>query len=324
MKRREFLGVLGGAAATWPVGARARQAGRVYRIGSLHQSPAGAPHHVAFYDELRALGFIDGQNLTIDRQGYGLQVEQLADHAAALTKSSIDVILCGGDVAIRTARKVTDAIPIIAVTDDMVGAGFVRSLAKPGGNITGISILATELNGKRQEILIEAVPGLRRMASLADTSTTSPAQAEALRKQASTLAVELSIHWTTRIEDIASAVDAAYQANAEALNVLATPLLFNNRRIIMDRAEALRLPAMYQWPETAEEGGFVAYGPRFTQVYRQVARLIAKVFAGTEPASIPVEQPTRFELVVNLKTAKAIGHEIPAGLVLRSDKVIDE
>jgi putative ABC transport system substrate-binding protein len=323
MRRREFIAGLGGAAVVGPRGARAQQPGRVYRIGSLHQSPLNAPHQIAFFDELRSLGFIDGQNLIVDRQGYGLQVNELQIHAATLIKSPIDAILCGGDVAIRTALQVTTTLPIIAVTDDMIGAGLVQSLAKPGGNVTGVSIFATELNGKRQEILIEAVPGLRRMAALADTNTTAPEQAETLRQQAKAHGIDLSIHWTTRVEQIAGAVDAAHQANAQAINVLATPLLFNNRRIIMDRVAALRLPTIYQWPETAEEGGFVSYGPRFTLIYRQVARLTAKVFDGTKPADIPVEQPTRFELVVNLKTAKAIGRDIPAGLVLRSDKVIE-
>jgi putative ABC transport system substrate-binding protein len=306
------------------VGATAQQAGHTYRIGSLHQAPAGAPHHIAFYDELRLLGFVEGQNLAVDRQGYGLKVEDLAAHASVLAKSPIDVVLCGGDAAIRAAQKATGAVPIVAVTDDMVRAGFVRSLAKPNRNVTGISILATELDGKRQEILVEAVPGIRRVAALADRATTSLEQAKALQKLAGAHGVELSLHWTAQADEIAGAVEAAHKAQAQAINVLATPLLFNNRRIILERVAALKLPAIYQWPETSEEGGFAAYGPRFTQVYRQVARLMAKVFNGAKPADIPVEQPTRFELVLNLKTAKAIGHEIPAGLVLRCDKVIDE
>jgi putative ABC transport system substrate-binding protein len=289
----------------------------------LHQSPAGASHHVAFYDELRLLGFTEGQNLVVDRQGYGLKLDELSAHAFRLAKSEIDVLLCGGDVAIRAAQQATSAVPVIAVTDDMVRGGFVHSLAKPDGNVTGISILATELDGKRQEILVEAVPGVRRVAALADRATTSLEQAKTLQKLAGARGVELSIHWTEKADEIAGALEAAHQIGAQAINVLATPLLFNNRRIILDTVAALKLPAMYQWPETAEEGGFAAYGPRFTQVYRQVARLMAKVFNGVKPADIPVEQPTRFELVLNLKTAKAIGREIPAGLVLRSDKVIE-
>jgi putative ABC transport system substrate-binding protein len=144
-----------------------------------------------------------------------------------------------------------------------------------------------------------------------------------LQKLADTQGIALSIHWAGKPDEIAAAIEAAHQEKAQAINVLATPLLFNNRQIILERVTALKLPAIYQWPETAEEGGFIAYGPRFTQVYRQVARLMAKIFNGAKPADLPVEQPTRFELVVNLKTAKTIGHEIPAALVLRADKVIE-
>ncbi|MBR0937407.1 ABC transporter substrate-binding protein [Bradyrhizobium jicamae] len=323
MRRRDFIAFVGAAVTVGSSQARAQQPGRIYRIGSLHQGALTDPHHLAFYDELRSLGFIEGQNVASDREGYGLKLDELATHASTLAKSSVDVILCGGDVAIRAAREATTTTPIIAVTDDMVRPGFVRTLAKPGGNVTGISILATELDGKREEILVEAVPGILRVAALADPATTSSEQSQALQKLSEAQGVELSIHWAAKVDAIADAIDAAYHAQAQAINVLATPLLFNNRQIILDRVRTLRLPAIYQWPETAEEGGFTAYGPRFTQMYRQAAQLVAKVFNGTKPADIPVEQPTRFELVVNLKTARAIGHEIPAALVLRSDKVIE-
>jgi ABC-type uncharacterized transport system substrate-binding protein len=162
------------------------------------------------------------------------------------------VILVGGDAAVRAAQQATTSIPILALTDDMVGTGFVRSLAKPGGNTTGVSILAAELDGKRQEILMEALPGIQRMAALADLNTTAPEHLHELRSAASERGVALSIHGVTRAEDIASAIDAAKAANAAALNVLASALLFNNRQIIFERTAALRLPAIYQWPEIAE------------------------------------------------------------------------
>jgi putative tryptophan/tyrosine transport system substrate-binding protein len=278
MRRRDFIASVGAAITVGCGGARAQQVGRIYRIGSLHQGALTDPHHLAFYDELRSLGFIEGQNLLVDREGYGLKLDEVAAHASVRVKSPVDVILCAGDVAIR---------------------------------------------GKREEILVEAVPGILRVAALADPATTSSEQARTLQARSDTQGVKLSIHWVAQAEKIAGAIEAAHKGQAQAINVLATPLLFNNRRIILERVAALRLPAIYQWPETAEEGGFTAYGPRFTQVYRQVARLVAKVLNGAKPADIPVEQPTRFELVVNLKTAKAIGHEIPAALVLRSDKVIE-
>ncbi len=206
----------------------------------------------------------------------------------------------------------------------MVGSGLVRSLAQPGRNTTGVSILATELDGKRQEILIEAVPGLRRMAALADSNTTAARQLQALQEAARARGVELSIHRVSKSEEVVPAIDAAKTSEAAALNVLASPLLFANRQGIFERAAALRLPAVYQWPEMAEQGGLVAYGPRIVQIFREVvARQLVKLLRGAKPADLPVEQPTNFELVINLKTAKAIGHEVPAGFVLRADKVIE-
>jgi putative ABC transport system substrate-binding protein len=197
----------------------------------------------------------------------------------------------------------------------MVGQGFVRSLAHPGGNITGVTILASELDGKRQEILIEAVPGVRHIAALSDTNTTTAARLRELEEAARARGIGLSLHQVARLDEIAA---------AEALNVLGSALLFNNRPIIFERVAALRLPAIYQWPEMAEQGGLIGYGPLIVQLYRDImSRQLAKLLRGAKPTDLPVEQPTRFELVINLKTAKAIGHDVPAALVLRADKVIE-
>ena len=236
----------------------------------------------------------------------------------------MDAIFSVGDVAIRAAQRATATIPILGVTDDMVGSGLVRSLANSGGNTTGISILATELDGKRQEILIEAVPGIRRMAALADLNVTTPRQLQALQEAALARGVELSVNRITSPGEIAPAIDAAKSSGAAALNVLASPLLFAHRRVITERAAALLLPAVYQWPEIAEEGGLVAYGPRLFRIFRErLARQFVKLLRGAKPADMPVEQPTNFELVINSKTAQALGHVVPAELVLRADKVIE-
>src|SRR5262245_24621499 len=324
MRRREFIALLGAGAAAWPLAARAQEPGRTYRLGSLHLSPRDAPHHVAFFEELRRLGFIEGQNLAVDSRGYSLRIEQLAEHAAELVKAQVDVILCGGDVATHAAQQAKGTIPILAVTDDMVGQGLARSLAQPGGNTTGVSILAAELDGKRQEILMEAVPGLRRIAALADSNIIAPRRLQALQAAARARGVGLSMHGVATPEQIVPAIDAAKTAGAAALNVLATSLLFNNRRVIFERAAALHLPAMYQFPEMAEEGGLIGYGPRLVQIYRELmTRQVVRLLRGAKPDDLPVEQPTKFELVINLRTATAIGHEIPAGLVLRADKVIE-
>jgi putative ABC transport system substrate-binding protein len=324
MKRRAFITLLASAAAAWPLDLRAQAPGRTYRLGGLTPSPRDAPHYAALFDELRRRGFIEGQNLTVDWRGHELRPEQFPDVAVELVKAKPDVIFCAGDAACRAAQQGTATIPILAVTDDMVGSGLARSLARPGGNTTGVSILATELDGKRQEILIEAVPGLRRMAALADAHTSTPKHVQALQDGARARGVELLIHWVARSEEVVPAIDAARTSNAAALNVLSSPLLVANRRVIIERAAALRLPAVYQWAEMADEGGLVAYGPRLFQMFRELgSQHLIKLFRGAIPIDLPVEQPTHFELVINLRTAKAIGHEVPAGLVLRADKVIE-
>ena len=200
---------------------------------------------------------------------------------------------------------------------------WLNSLARPNGNTTGVSILATELDGKRQEILIEAVPGLRRMAALADANTTG-AKLDALQEAARARNIELSIYRVAKGEEIAAAIDMAKASGAATLNVLASPMLDANRKLVMDRVAALRLPAMYPWPELAEEGGFAAYGPRLIGLFRDLLpRQLIKLFRGAKIADIPIEQPTKFELVINLKTAKAMGVTVPEALLVRADKVIE-
>jgi putative tryptophan/tyrosine transport system substrate-binding protein len=323
LKRRDFFTLLGGATA-WPLALRAQEPGRTYRLGGLTPSPRDAPHYAALFDQLRQLGFIEGQNLTIDWRGYGARTEQFRDIAAELVKAKPDVIFCAGDIAVRAAQQATTTIPILAVTDDMVGAGLVRSLAEPGGNTTGVSILATELDGKRQDILIEAVPRLRRMATLADVNTTTPQKLKELEDAARTRGVELSIHRVAQSEEVLPVIEAVKTSDAAALNVLASPLLFANRRFIIERAASLRLPAVHQFPEMAEDGGLIGYGPRLVEIFREFGRRqLVKLFRGAKPTDLPVEQPSHIEFVINLQTAKAIGHDVPPGLVLRADKVIE-
>jgi putative tryptophan/tyrosine transport system substrate-binding protein len=323
MRRREFITLVGGATLAWPLAAHAQEAGRTYRIGGMSPSPRSARYNAAILDELRRFGFIEGQNLTIDWLGYGLNIDPVPEFAAKLVKTQVDVILAGGNLAIRAAQQATTTIPILGITDDMVGSRLVNSLARPGGNTTGISVLATELDGKRQEILIEAVPGLRRMAALADSNTTTSPKLQALQDAARARGVDLSIHRIARPEDIAATIDAANASDVAALNVLASPVLGESRFIIMQRVAALRLPTIYQWPETAEEGGFVAYGPRLVDTSRLMTPQLVKLLRGAKPADVPIEQPTKFELVINLKTAKALGLTIPESFLLRADKVIE-
>jgi putative tryptophan/tyrosine transport system substrate-binding protein len=205
----------------------------------------------------------------------------------------------------------------------MLAAGLVRSLAKPGGNTTGISIFATELDGKRQELLMEAVPKARRIAVLADPNSTEAGRLQPLKAAARAAGVEMSVHMVGHAERIVPAIDEAKTAGAEAINFLGTPLFTSNRRIIVERVVALRLPSIHHLPEIAEDGGLVAYGARLTLMYRQMARLLVKILRGTAPGDLPVEQPVTFELVFNLKTAAAIGLVVPSTLLLRADKVIE-
>jgi putative tryptophan/tyrosine transport system substrate-binding protein len=325
MRRREFVTLLGGATASVciPPAVFAQEPGRVYRIGFLSGAPREWAMYTAFFDELRASGFIEGQNLTVIAGGFGLHDEQLSEAAAALVKASPDAIVTTGPIASRAAQVATKTVPILAASDNMVEDGLVPSIRRPGGNTTGVSLLAVELDGKRQELLIEAVPGIRRIATLADPNVATPQHLKELKDAARARGVELSVFSAATPEAITPAMNEASAWTAEAINVLATPLFFFNGQTVMGRAAALRLPAMYQWPEMAEEGGFAAYGPRITQWFRQLALLLAKVLRGAKPGELPVEQPTRFELVINLQAAQAIGREVPAGLVLRADKVIE-
>ena len=323
MKRREFISFAGGATVIWPFGSAAQEAGRTYRLGILAPFPREEPASLPFFNELPRLGFIEGRNLTIYYRDFGPHVDLISEYAAELVKNRVDVIWGVGGAAMRATQQATKTIPIFGMADDMVGEGLVDSLARPNGNTTGLSIFAGELDGKRQEILIEGVGGLRRMAALADTNATTVAKLDVLREAARARNIELSIHRIARGEEIAAAIDMAQASGAAAINVLASPMLFGNRRLIMDRVAALRLPAIYQWPDTAEEGGFIAYGPRFAKLYERLAQQAAKLLRGIKVADIPVEQPTKFELAINLKTAKALGLTIPESLLARADEVIE-
>jgi putative tryptophan/tyrosine transport system substrate-binding protein len=326
MKRREFITLLGGAAAAWPLPARADDNGRTYRLGFL--LPASR-HGVldAFFDELRLNGFVEGKNLVVMPGGFEATDDNLAERAAALVNAAPDAIVAGPAPPLRALHAITRTIPLIGMSEDMVGEGLVASLAHPGGNITGISLLSPELDGKRQEILIEAVPGARRVVAMADSRSTPPYHLEALKHAARSRGVELSVIGVSRPEEIAAAIDAAKAAGADALNFLATPLFSlpgtRSNAIVMERIAAVRLPSMFQWPETVEAGALAGYGPRFAEMYRQRARMVARILRGANPADMPVEQPARFQLVINLKAAKALGHDVPAGLVLRADEVIE-
>jgi putative tryptophan/tyrosine transport system substrate-binding protein len=319
MRRREFITLIGSAAAVSlllvPV-VRAQEPGRIYRLSVIGGAARQAPRIVAIFDELKGLGFVEGHNLQIVAGGFGLREDQYTEVAATVARSAPDVIVCTDHYAVRAIQEATHTVPIVGMYMNL------RSLARPGGNTTGVSILAPELDGKRQEILMEAVPGARRIAVLADPIVTQ-AHLQALQNAARARGVEVAVFSAGTPELIAPTMDKAKEWGATALNVLSAPLFSVNRRLVIERAAALGLPAIYEWAEMAEEGGLIAYGARLTLIYRQLARLIVKVLRGTKPEDLPVEQPTKFYLVVNLKTAKALGLTIPDSLLLRADDVIE-
>ena len=321
MRRRELLLVLGGLAIFHGANGRAQEPGRVYRLGVM--GPREGVDFAALLDGLRQSGFVEGQNLRVEGR-FSMRDEDAPEVAMALVVAGVDAILTGSHHRTRAAQKATQSIPIVSVADDLVLSGLVSSLGHPGGNTTGVSILATELDGKRQELLIELVPTARRIAALVDPTATAPEQLRALENAARENGIDLSTHIASTPAGILPAIDAAKARGAQALNVLASGLYSGNQELIMERADTFQLPAIYQWPETAEAGGLAAYGPRYSDVYRQqIARQLVRIFLGAKPADLPVEQPTKFELVINLKTAKALGLTVPQSLLARADEVIE-
>jgi putative ABC transport system substrate-binding protein len=323
MKRRDLIAMLAaGAAARWhPAGA---QQGPGPLIGLLHLAPDDPTEHLirAFRPYMKKeYGREDGRNLqllVVSAEGGG---DRLPTAANELVTRKVDLIIVFGDPSIRAAQQATATVPIVGMTDDMLGSGLVASLARPGGNTTGISILATELDVKRLELLHEAVPRTAPIGVLADLSTIStrlPLEAAARR-----LGIELVVLGGRSPEDVVRSADQLTKAGVKAVNVLASPVLNTARLAIIERLNSAGLPAIYQWPETAEEGGLLGYGPRIVACYRQVAALVDKILKGAKPADLPIEQPTKFELVVNLETAKTIGLTVPPSLLARADQVIE-
>jgi putative ABC transport system substrate-binding protein len=320
MRRREFIAGLG--AAAWPLAAGAQQPGRTYRIGGLSIQPRSARHWVALFEELRRVGFVEGRNFAIAGRGWEYPTEQFPEMAADLVKANVDVIVCIGDAAIRAAQQATAKIPILGVTDDMVGSGLTPSLAKQGGNTTGVSIFASELDVKRLQILHEFAPKAQRIAVLADPTTVST------RAQLATAARDLGMEivWfeAQSPDQIGRALDSMAAAKVEAANVLGSPLLTASRVQIIDNLRNARIPAIYQFPETAEDGGLLGYGPSIVLMFREiVARQLVRLLQGAAVSDLPIEQPTKFELVVNRRTADAIGLALSPSLLLRADRVIE-
>ncbi len=263
MKRRAVLGGL----AAMPVAVRAQSPARIYRLGGITPLPRTASHWVALFDELKRQGFVEGTNLEI--VGFNIPPDRLDAVAADIAAHGVDAIMSGGIVPTRAAKQATTTIPILTAVDDFVAQNFVASLARPDGNITGVSIFGPELDGKRQETLLERVPAARRIAALIDPASTPNSEIDKLEAAARSRGASFFGFRINRQEEIGPAIDAARAQGAEAINVLASQLFNVNHLEILDRLDRTGLPAIYQWPEWVTEGGLLAYGPRFTTVYRQ-------------------------------------------------------
>ena len=306
--------------------AEAQSPTKVPRIGYLGTiSPSTSPARTeAFRQGLRELGYVEGKNIVIEYRYAEGKLDRLPALAAELVRLKVDIIVTGGGVSTRPAKEATSTIPIVmAHDDDPVGSGFVASLAHPGGNITGLSTLYPDISGKRLELLKEIVPRLSRVAVLGNS--TRPGNAQALREtelSAKAFGVRLQYLDVLSPKDIESAFQEASKGRADAVLVLASPIVFSQRAQLAELAGKSRLPAIFGSSEYADVGGLMTYGVNFPDLYRRAATYVDKILKGRKPADLPVEQPMKFEFVINLKTAKQIGLTIPPNVLVRADRVM--
>jgi putative tryptophan/tyrosine transport system substrate-binding protein len=306
--------------------AEAQQPTKIPRIGYLSStSPSTISARVeAFRQGLRELGYVEGKSIVIEYRYAEGKLDRLSALAAELVGLKVDVIVSAGPSPTRSAKQATATIPIVmGFADDPVGSGFAASLARPGGNITGLSTLASEISGKQLELLREIVPKLSRVAVLGSAS--QPGHPQALREinvAADAFGVQVQYLEVRGPKDIETSFRAANKERANAVLVISTPILASQRRQVADLAVKSRLPTIYNRPEFVEEGGLVFYGVSYTDLFRRAATYVDKILKGAKPADLPVEQPTKFELVINLKTAKQIGLTIPPNVLARADRVI--
>ena len=325
MRRREFITMLGGAAAVLPLAARAQQPAKLPTIGYLGANSASAMRKWtdAFVQRLSEFGWVEGRTVAIEFRWAEGRSERYRQIAAEFVDLKVDVIVTVG-AAVEAAKQVTSVIPIVfAVANNPVGIGLVASLARPGGNVTGLSNETADLAGKRLELLREVVPGLRRLAIMANFGyPASVLEMREVEATASALGLEVITPEIRRAEDIAPAFEGLRE-RAEALSVITDPLMITNRLQINTLAQGARLPAIYPAREYTESGGLISYGANYPDLFRRAAEFVDKILRGTKPSDIPIEQPTKFELIINLKTAKTLGLTIPDKLLALADEVIE-
>jgi len=323
--RRKFLATLGGGAVAWPLAARAQSSSKVWRIGVLETTSMAlnAPNFDAFRQSLRDLGYVERKNLIIEYRSAEGRGERFAELTADLLRLNVDVIVTRGTPAVLAAKKATTTTPIVmaAVGDPL---RVVSSLARPGGNITGLSGYTTDLEAKRAQLIKDLVPGAVQVAGLYNMGNpVAPPQWNQLQMAARKLGIELQLLDIRKTEDIAPAFDAATAQRVEAVVVGIDALTQENRTLIARLAADQRLPAIYVSREYIDAGGLIAYGPIYPDLYRRAAIYVDKILRGVSPSNLAVEQPTKFELIINLKAARAIGIQVPMTLLVRADEVIE-
>jgi putative tryptophan/tyrosine transport system substrate-binding protein len=325
MKRRELITLLGGAAA-WPLAARAQQPGKRPIVGFLGDSTplAESERTTAFARRLHDLGWIEGRTITIEYRWADARSDRLAEIAAEFARLKVDIIVTGGTPATMAAKQATSVIPIVAATaGDPVGVGLVASLARPGGNVTGLSSLTVDLSGKRLDLLREAISNSGRLAIMGNVGNPlTVLELGELQAAARLLGIQLDTHEIRRPQDIASALGAV-KGRADALYVCQDLLTRANRLRINTLALAARLPVMHSSREFIEAAGLMSYGPNFPDMYRRAGDYVDKILRGAKPGDLPIEQATKFELVINLITAQALGLRVPPSLLARADEVIE-
>jgi putative ABC transport system substrate-binding protein len=326
MHRRELLALLGGAAVTRPFTAHAQQSGKMPTVGFLGSgtAAAGAGWAAAFAQGLRELGWIEGRTVSIEYRWAEGRNERVSELAAELVGRKVDVILTDGNTAATSTKQATKTVPIVfAAAGDPVGTGLVASLAQPGANVTGLSIQQTDLAGKRLELMREPLSKFDTLAILVNSGSPNAMlemdEAQVAARQLGLAVVRSEVQ---RLEDFANAI-GELKGRAEALYVCSDPLLTTNRVQISNLALLAQLPAIYGFREYAEAGGLMSYGPHFPDLFRRAANYVDKILRGTRPADLPVQQPTKFELVINMKTAKGLGLTISPTLLARADEVIE-
>jgi putative ABC transport system substrate-binding protein len=322
ISRRRFLRTVSVSLLAAPLGAEARQAENVYRVGYLSSS---ATVFEPFRRGLRDLGYIEGQNLVIEARLAAGKIDRLPALAAELVRTRVDVIAAVSPPAIQAAKNATTAVPIVMafISVDPVQNGFVKSLGRPGGNITGVAMIADDIAGKRLALLKEMLPRATRIALLAQVNhSSSTTQARAARDTARALGVELEVVEARDARDY-DATLGAIAKSTPGLFILANPTFFDDRQRLAALAVRYRLASLCEWREMAEAGCLMSYGPNISDLYRRVATYVDRILKGAKPADLAVEQPTTFELVINLKTAKVLGLTIPQSILVRADQVIE-